>query len=253
MDESVWRLEGTAAQLTSGQLAATIDLLRPADGLRDVRFRQQPLERSQLLQVQLQPNLPSEPDELLDAYVRGHDLIATYAQRPPRTVRPQIYWRAIGTGQSDEAAGVELILSAQTSFLDSDPALSLASAVLASEVWRLKDVSQNVLEQLELSMDLPIAPTSNDGTGLFLFRSPKASFSYVEMVHPTDFAAAQLSLDDAAHNVIRLTHHLFPEHLEKGVIRRGRIRSLFVPRDTDQQTAFEHYQTFATSPPPLTT
>jgi hypothetical protein len=253
MDVPVWRLEGTSAQLTTGELAATIDLLRPADGLSGVRLGQQPLNRMKLLQVHLLPNQPHEPDELIDAYVRGSDLIATYAQRPPRTVRPQIYWRAIGTRVGEQATGVELILSAQTSFLESDPALALTSSLAANEVWRLTSAAECAYEHLQLSPNHPVAATSSNGTGLFLFRIPGASFSYVEMVHPTDFAAAELALENAAENLVGLTHRLFPENLEKGVIRRGRIRSLFVPRDTDQQTAFAFYRTFADSPPPLTT
>ena len=50
-----------------------------------------------------------------------------------------------------------------------------------------------------------------------------------------------------------LSHRLFAERLEKGVILRSRIRGLFVPRDHDTELAQSEYRRFAASEPPLTT
>jgi hypothetical protein len=52
---------------------------------------------------------------------------------------------------------------------------------------------------------------------------------------------------------LRLVHHLFPESLEKGVIRRGRVRGWFLPREGDADAAAERYRQWLAEPPPLTT
>ena len=46
---------------------------------------------------------------------------------------------------------------------------------------------------------------------------------------------------------------LFAEFLEKGVIRRARLQSLFVPRENDVQLVAECCQSIEKRPLPLTT
>ena len=52
---------------------------------------------------------------------------------------------------------------------------------------------------------------------------------------------------------MRITSKLFPERLEKGVIRRGRICAWFLPREADLAIAAELFRRFVSQPPPLTT
>ena len=53
--------------------------------------------------------------------------------------------------------------------------------------------------------------------------------------------------------MVRLTHRLFAERLEKGVILRSRIRGLFIPRSHTDELARHEYRRFAASKLPLTT
>jgi hypothetical protein len=46
---------------------------------------------------------------------------------------------------------------------------------------------------------------------------------------------------------------LFPERLEKGVIRLARICGWFMPAENDLATAVELAKRFVAEPPPLTT
>jgi hypothetical protein len=92
------------------------------------------------------------------------------------------------------------------------------------------------------------------------------------MIHPGDFRGTTISAtaataaasprtnelaqsraksDDAVRR-ITLTSILFPERLEKGVIRRGRLAGIFVPRDGDEEAAAHFYRQWRASPPPLT-
>jgi hypothetical protein len=45
---------------------------------------------------------------------------------------------------------------------------------------------------------------------------------------------------------------LFPEHLEKGVIRRGRVCGWFMPAENDLETAVALARQFVAEPLPLT-
>ena len=74
--------------------------------------------------------------------------------------------------------------------------------------------------------------------------------SYAHMVHPSDFVSMRLKV--ALYAGVAESQ-LFPEHLEKGVIRRGRICGWFMPLENDLQTAVELARQFVNEPLPLTT
>jgi hypothetical protein len=84
---------------------------------------------------------------------------------------------------------------------------------------------------------------------LFVFRQPELGLSYAEMVHPTDFVSAEAN--GRPPTCVRST--LFPEGLEKGVIRRARICGWFLPTENDLETAVELAKQFVDEPLPLTT
>ncbi len=83
-----------------------------------------------------------------------------------------------------------------------------------------------------------------------MFRLHGCDASYAEMVVPADFQGGRVQQTPEC---TRLAYELFPESLEKGVIRRGRIRSLFLPRQRDAQAAWDVYEDLCTGTPPLTT
>jgi len=70
------------------------------------------------------------------------------------------------------------------------------------------------------------------------------------MVHPSDFAGASVALDGRQPMVVNST--LFPERLEKGVIRRGRICGWLMPVENDLATATILARSFVDEPLPLT-
>ena len=72
------------------------------------------------------------------------------------------------------------------------------------------------------------------------------------MVHPSDLQQANPPPVSEAGKGVLLRSNLFLERLEKGVIRRARLRGLFLNRHNDLQTAVACYHEFANSVPPLT-
>jgi hypothetical protein len=73
------------------------------------------------------------------------------------------------------------------------------------------------------------------------------------MVHPSDFYQGTVALVDKTSAVCESRIRLFPDALEKGVIRCARVRGYFLPRANDLESAQVLFQEFARSQPPLTT
>ncbi len=249
MNASSWQLDGNSARLASTRCSATIDLTHPADGLR-VQFNgENPSSRLQMLGFTFGEREPPIASRM-DAYVRGTDIVATYEETTPQHVRLQAYWRRLDAAEfcPTDAAGVaiaiELILSANTSLLDSDPQVTIASFV--------SPIAE--VQSLRLSADgnLPTNRASAEPTGSFIARLPGDQISYVELLHPQDYGSSTLEVANNAQPLLQSSHRLFQQRLEKGVILRARVRASLVERPRDESIALAAYRQFATTEPPLT-
>lgn len=188
---------------------------------------------------------------MLDAYVRGNDLVASYEVADRGDVQPHVYFRA---SRLQDAAGLELIVSMQTGLLDSQPESIVTSELNASEVLVLDSVMDRVPEPLATGGGtIEYLGSAGRAAYLFVFRLDD-SLSYAEMVHPGDFVSVSLTSTKSADGGTRhkLAWRLFPERLEKGVIRRSRMAGWFLPRENDQQVAADVFSAFVHEPLPLT-
>src|SRR5688572_20610725 len=112
MQPAPWQLDGFKARLSlSGGLSGDVDLLQPAAGLQ-IHWRDR--IHVAALGVALPPVRTADADSLIDAWVRGGDLVATYSHGQER--RGQIYWRVspVDGLAPAVASSVELIASMQT-------------------------------------------------------------------------------------------------------------------------------------------
>jgi hypothetical protein len=252
MQSRLWHADGNVARLKLPRFSAAVDPLHPADGLRELRIEGQPFAGLDLLGVELPGQ--SLPMAVVDSYVRGGDLIATYPETADRAFRVQIYWRAEPQEVRGAIAAVKLLASVQTSLLETRPRLTTRSVVSAADVFRL--------ENAETGHFVGVAPTlprtrPPDDSGLppcHLFRPASADFSYVEMVVPagTQISRCESAVEGSGVRV-RLTHDLFAERLEKGVILRACVIALLVDRRDDLAVAHRNYQAVLSAAPPLTT
>jgi hypothetical protein len=234
-----WNLRETVATLHSDKLPGEVDVLFPWHGFLWNSSAAQ--ARIAILKVFTRASAGATPETIVECYQRGVDLVATYAQTPERNIRPQVYWRYL---ESAEACGLELILSAQTSLLDSQPATSLESSLPTGEALVLVDGQWTA----STNADWQSGTTAPRAA---LFRpTALADQSYLELVHPSDFAGVQLSNSDG---LCCLRWRLFPEPLEKGVIRRGRVRGYVLPRANDVDLATQLVSAFAAAPLVLST
>lgn len=254
MPLDLWHAENNAVRLDLARASLVASPLDPADGLSHWQIDKRLLSNFHPLRVELPAIKSSHAAGDADFYVRGGDLIVTYAERPERALRAQIYYRAASHVARGAIAAIELVASVQTSLLDSCPRLAIRSDATASEAFQLSDI--------EPATFVSVAPTadpagSNDRSGrpdCYLFRLPSGKYSYAEMVSPAAAQQSELICEpEGADFRIQLIHQLFAERLEKGVILRARVLGVLLDRDGDQAAAASHYASFLTEELPLTT
>ena len=129
----MWRIDQTQASLSASGLSARVNLQQPDLGIADLVWQGTPVAGARLLQVRRPRSDAGQ--HLVDAYVRGTDLIAVYETRLSGAVATQLYWRYVEHADLC-LAGFELIVSVQTELLDDDPALALVSELPCSELFQ---------------------------------------------------------------------------------------------------------------------
>ncbi len=270
MNSSAWRIVDHTARLEAAALCGEVDLLNPAAGLKVTSAAGVSLAGVSLFKISLPPAIDNTAERsssgtllaaAIESFVRGDDLVSIHGERPDYPFRAQIYWRFIPSlfrKDPDDALrrvpGLELILSIQTSLLDSDPAVEVTTELPARQAKQLgRDLA---VKSIELSSTGPIEfdPAS---AGCFQFAVTdgllgQSSLSYIEMVHPADFRRASLAQSGDNPPRLRLTHRIFAERLEKGVILRSRLQAFFIPAELASLAAPVAYASFAASEPPLT-
>ncbi len=250
MTPSVWHLHRCIAQLQRAPLSAALDLSRPEAGLFDLRFASQSVAGAHVLGVALPPITTIDAGLLAEHYARGADLVATYRESESWPVRVEARWRAEALRYpTGPLPAIELVVSVRTPLWDSRPELSVETVFPPAELIRLADAGNGGFEPLGTRQASAIG---RDGRpGCFVFRPRDVDLSYAEMVHPADFVEARLDSPTEPAVAVRLRHRLFPEPLEKGVIRRARVCGVFLRRSDDAHIAADCYARFATAEPPL--
>lgn len=240
---SEWNQTKNRTVCRGSLLTFDLDALHPTRGLTSTDNASDSQLAAGLLSVRLSGT--DDEQKPTEVYARGDDIVATYPQTPQLEVQRQVYWRnsaPVANGQ-----GIELILSIQTSSLDSRPSVDVTSTVPMDECWRWST---------DASKPERLSPDGWETTGehaLLLFRNKNWSFSYAEMVFPSDLARVRTARCSENPDHVLVTHSLRIERLEKGVIRRARMLGIFVSRDTDVELVRETRRIFTAEVPPLTT
>jgi hypothetical protein len=243
---SPWELNDYEARLRLGLLDARTDVRAPYSGLTTSLGT----SKLKLFRVELPPAKDERVDAAPECYVRGPDLVSTYVQDERRQIRGQVYWRAFEWGES-RASALELIVSVQTSLLDSDPTLHVRSQVTAGELLNIKSYDPPAARaDTPRGSDNFVVKYEGRGPACWLLRLSSDELTYAEMVHPSDFVAS--SFQEISPGLIEHSTRLFRGPLEKGVILRSRLRGVLLPRSDDVALAAACYREFTASQPPLT-
>lgn len=247
----MWQSSGNHSVWSRGEFSAQVDLAEPFRGLRSLRVQGATAAALRPLQLNVRNEPSGEAGVLRDAYVRGKDLVGTYAESSALEFLPQIYWRMLEPAEGGRIAALDLILSVQTRLLDSTATVQSVTHVGPGEVLRWTIDAAGLLVR-EGSLERPetievTAPT------IILFRPAESDWSYTEMVDPPDFRRWRWEplSDEPGWN--QWAWSLFAERLEKGVIRRGRLRAAWLPREGDTEQVRREFADFLNAPLPLTT
>jgi hypothetical protein len=248
-----WQLDRQRAVCSLGTSSATVDLDRPDLGLQSLQVNSAPIE-GRLLAVTSHAERPRWPAKLVDRYVRGNDVVATYAGDESWPYAPQIYWSATENRvDSTRLPSLSLIVSIQTSLLDTHPRIFAQSDLRADEALLVSVVGDDLLVDSHVDSIIGgvqgIDPRAS--ACAILWRISGGKLSYAETMPTSDFR--QLAVAHAANGRVQSQWELFAEFLEKGVIRRARLQSLWMPRENDVQLVAESCQAAANRPLPLTT
>ena len=241
-----WSAEGFVAKLACGPLRGQVEPAAVGEWFRALSWRDRPIE---VFALAVSAGEPLDYNQL-QRHIRGADLVHVFPKSSAERVAREAYWRAAHHAARG-AVQVELIYSAQTDLLDSNPETNVSTSVAGGRVFRCQDLNAGCFAELRLA-DYPglelVAVNSREH--LVLFRNEALGFSYAEMVHPTDYVRSNLFSNDR--RSMFCVSVLFPERLEKGVIRRGRVCGWFLPAEDDLATAVELAKQFVDEPLPLT-
>ncbi len=252
-DTEYWQLAEQIARLRLGVATARVDIARPQLGVQELRLDSRSID-GQLLALAPSNTPTTWPAQVADAYVRGPDLVATYAGNEQWPYSPQVYWSILPHEHGSEiVASLALVVSIQTNLLDTHPRIDVRSSLPAKEVLLVSVVSGHSGDEMLVDSHVEgvqsIDPRAS-ACGI-LWRFKDGTPSYAEIVPTSDFR--QLSVERLSTGEFQSRWELFAEFLEKGVIRRARLQSLFVPRENDVQLVAECCRAIESQPLPLTT
>jgi len=181
-----------------------------------------------------------------DRWLRGPDAVAVYEPDDPRRLRATAMWR-ITPPVPPTTAAWELVVSAQTSLLESDASVTVLSTVSGDELLAADWTGPHdpVVWRLSARRD------GRAAAGCLLLRRRDDATSVLIATHPGD--AGRLLAAAAAAGRVRVECPLFASRVEKGVLLRGRVLAAIGPRNGDEHWATATATAFATSPPVLET
>ncbi|MCC6508785.1 MAG: hypothetical protein IT423_06740 [Pirellulaceae bacterium] len=239
-----WSVTGQMATLDSADWQWSLDMSQPNSGVA-CRYTcaQSRLMLGHLLKVN---PIPGHACQIDDWFARGSDLMVRYGQSNADQFAFQLDYRAVpsadsSTGQflspGKQSCGLDIWLSVQTQLLDSYPTLELSNQVSDSQ-WKAFDG-----DGLAIDGDASLV---HNAVGMLTCQSQRGSIAI--LIHPSDQPQTELLTGEG---ITRL--RLFGNFMEKGVIRRARVRCLVCREQLDARTIQQVYEDFADSPLPLTT
>lgn len=246
--DDLWQLQGHSAKLELPGVEAALDLASPHLGLCDISLFARQVD-GHVLGVRYSEDEGPIWGPPADHYVRGEDLVAVYEQTDDCPFRATLYWRVSGALAKTGGVAVDLIISVQTNSLDVTPELRSFSSFSDAEVVCFPASADGLRLDVDRSMRLA-GETPSRPIGCARVPLSRHDASYCEMVHPSDWRGLDVRQRGRG---IELSWSLLGHVMEKGVIRRLRVRGIFLGGRAEDTVVSALYSDFAGSPPPLTT
>lgn len=188
----------------------------------------------------IQP-LPRHACVPTEIYTRQLDLIAKYQQSADDSFAFQLDWQ-LQAASGPFAGGVELWVSVQTNLLDVEPELQISCLALDKCDWQM-------LSHADLTGQRTLEDASHGPAAIVTTASSHAGATGVWLIEESDQRHARIvSQPSDVEMRVRLLGHF----MEKGVIRRARMRFLLADGQVTRDQIAAAYSQFANSPLPLT-
>jgi hypothetical protein len=241
----MWSVLDSYALWESKLLHAKIDLSRPELGLHSLVLNAAPLQKARLFQTQLEASGGDPQATPSEVFQRGPELAVTYAETAEQPVQRQVHWKIAETIDPLRVV-VDLVVCVQTSQLDSDPRIGVASSLSPGSWLQLRQIADQIqFEGLEIKGEQQGCPV-----GVYVAQCPNSTVHYAQLLLPSDELTAKVSQIET-NDTSTLKVVLFRERLEKGVIRCARIRGVIGENVLDEASANELADQFRRTPMPL--
>ena len=225
-----WQIDDGLARLRSGGMQLDVEYRRPDLGVTRIGAE------SRILDANLFRLVEQRQLEACGTFVRGNDFVVSY--RGSHAEELQFYWRLLM--EPKRQLGFELIVSLHVTEPMQRPKLEFESILNTRSIWYSgDDTAKNdvVFEEIELT-----------GKPGILSRYPDTGLSCIQMVLLQDELRTFVRRDEDS---VSLHQQITLGQLEKGVIRRCRLRVCFVSTEDDIASLKTCYEEFLRSPVPL--
>lgn len=220
-----WQLQSDQAYLETEHWRVGLDPRAPNSGLQ-IRFGSTVVGQF----FKIAPK-PSHSFKIQEAYIRQNDLIVRYEQSDDDLYTVQLNWRRLDC-EIPDALALELWISVQTSLLDTHPTIEVRSRT-SDALWH------------SLTLD-DLSAEKSDKTAIGLVK--KSGVTAMVMIEPSDAHQAHRILERSDDFALKI----LGDFMEKGVIRRVRMRLLAVASEIPRSKIAKQYRAFTDSPLPLT-
>jgi len=226
-----WQLSSSTATLDTSSWNGVLDLEQPQNGFA---IESDEGLKTSLFPIALMP-VPATP-LLSECFVRQGDLIVVYPQRDGRPFSLQLDYRILpveshikssitaAANPLEKGLLVELWISIQTYLLDTHPSI-----------------------EMDLHLDPTPTPPSVHPIAILSGTCPPSGLHVTYFVDPHDQRDTKWRHHDVHHKAT-----FFGHFMEKGVIRRARLRCLVTRKPVCADFIADQYQQLVESPLPLT-
>lgn len=184
-------------------------------------------------------------------------MIAHYRGVDDAGLFPEIYWRMAEVAANAKSVMIELLVSVRTDWLDSDPRVMIQSVLPADSygVWPGPHGVEQVQEAASCLLRRALAVSEE---GCVVVSSLKdesledGKLVFAQLVDPADLADVEVSCEGSPPRLTSLIS-CFSGRLEKGVIRRARLRAVITSEREADGVWTDQWKSLVSASPPLTT
>lgn len=235
MTTQSWVWQEGQAKVTTQRGTATLEISHPGAG---IGFTSSNTAAWSLFQCF---PLPQHSMQLEEAYVREQDLIVRFRQSEEDKFSFQLNHRLLPT-DNQLLLGLELWVSIQTNELDVEPKMRIQCDAPQGTEWEIWNHGQVVGDD----------QTEHADSGPAAILGWASESTLVWLIEHSDQGNCELIAAGENATAEQRAVELFGHFMEKGVIRRARMRAYLCPDRPSPSQIRDWYLEFAASPLPLT-